>query len=73
MAFQVTGLKRVFRIINGKTKTDLPDPNPSMSPEDVIKFYSGEYPELTSATLTGPKVVGDKAEYSAEASVGTKG
>jgi PRTRC genetic system protein C len=44
-----------------------------MSPEEVMKFYASEYPELTNATLNGPKVVGDRAEYVAKATVGTKG
>ena len=73
MALQVTGLKRSFKIFKDKKEIELADPNPNMSPEDVCKFYSGEYPELTNSTLTGPKVIGDRAEYSVKATVGTKG
>lgn len=75
MALQVTGLNRSFTITKGKDKKEivLKDPNPNMSPEEVIKFYSSEYPELTNATLSGPKVVGNTAQYSFKETVGTKG
>lgn len=73
MALQITGHKRVFKINkNGKDEI-LPDPNPSMSLEEVQKFYSGKYPAITNAILSGPKVVGENAEYSLKATVGTKG
>lgn len=71
MALQITGLKRVFKLSD--KKTELTDPNPNMSIEEVQKFYSGKYPELTNATINGPKVIEDKAEYSFTATVGTKG
>jgi PRTRC genetic system protein C len=73
MAFQIANLKRSFKMTKDKKEIDLPDPNPNMSPEEVMKFYASEYPELTNATLNGPKVVGDRAEYVAKATVGTKG
>jgi PRTRC genetic system protein C len=46
----------MFLIVR-KSKEDsieLPDPNPNMDANDVMKFYSSQYPELTSATITGP-------------------
>lgn len=75
MALQVTNLTRKFTIKkDGKNKDiELPDPNAEMSPEEVMKFYSGTYPELTNATLAGPRVEGAKAEYSFKTVVGTKG
>jgi PRTRC genetic system protein C len=36
-------------------------------------FYSVKYPELTTATVTGPEVVGDEAVYTFKTTVGTKG
>lgn len=73
LALQVTGLERKFLIKKGKGKDiELPDPNPEMSPEEVIKFYASEYPELTNASLD-MKVVGSSAVYSLKESVGTKG
>ena len=71
MALQITGLKRVFKLKD--KKTELPDPNENMSPEEVQKFYSGKYPELTNGSINGPKIVGDTAEYTFTTMVGTKG
>lgn len=73
MALQITGHKRVFKVTKDKKEIELPDPNPSMSIEEVQKFYSSKYPELTNSTAAGPKVVGNNAEYSFKPSVGTKG
>jgi PRTRC genetic system protein C len=73
MALQVDTLKRKFTIKKGGKDVDLADPNPEMTPQDVIKFYSSEYPELTNSTVEGPKVEGGKAVYSFKTSVGTKG
>lgn len=71
MALKITGLKRVFKLSDKKIELD--DPNENMSPEDVQKFYSGKHPELTNATINGPKIVGETAEYSFTTTVGTKG
>jgi PRTRC genetic system protein C len=66
-------LTREFRFNKNNTPVKLPDPNPSFSAEEVLRFYAGQYPELTSATFSGPKVDGDKAVYSIETTVGTNG
>jgi len=64
MALQVTQLQRKFTIDKGNNKKiELTDPNADMSPEEVMKFYSGTHPELTNAIIEGPKVTGDKAAY----------
>lgn len=74
MALQVTNLKRSFTLNkDGKKEIELTDPNGDMTPEEVMKFYSGTYPELTNATVAGPKVEGNKATYSFKTTVGTKG
>lgn len=73
MALQVDTLKRKFTIQKNGKDIDLVDPNPDMSPAEVIKFYSAEYPELTNATISGPKVEGSKAVYYFKTTVGTKG
>ena len=44
-----------------------------LSPDEVMAFYSGTYPELTTSTCHGPKVEGDKAVYEFKTVVGTKG
>lgn len=75
MALQVTNLTRKFTIKkDGKNKDiELPDPNAEMSPEEVMKFYSGTYPELTNAVVEGPTVVGDKASYNISTKAGKLG
>lgn len=69
MALSVQGLMRVFNH-NGKT---LDDPNPDFSVDEVMGFYSVKHPELTTASVSGPEVVGDKAVYEFKTVVGTKG
>lgn len=69
MALNVTGIKRVFKY-QGKS---LKDPDPTMSPEDVMSFYTGTYPELTTSNVHGPKINNDVAEYEFKTTVGTKG
>lgn len=69
MALDIKTLKRVFK--NGKT--ELSDPDISMTPDDVMSFYSNTYPELTTSTVQGPKIEGDTAVYEFITTVGTKG
>jgi PRTRC genetic system protein C len=51
----------------------LSDPNPELSIEEVLKFHSGKYPELTNGVVDGPKTVGDKATYTVSAKAGRLG
>lgn len=69
MALNVTGMKRVFKYGN----RELDDPGKQMSPDEVMQFYSGTYPELTTSNVHGPKMEGDKAVYEFKTTVGTKG
>lgn len=69
MALHVKEYKRVFKH-NGQK---LSDPNPDMSPEEVMNFYSNQYPELTTSNVHGPKVENDEAVYEFKTTVGTKG
>ena len=69
MALQVNGLERVFM----HDKIMLTDPDPNMSPEEVMKFYTNTYPELTTSNVHGPEVNGDRVVYKFKATVGTKG
>ena len=55
-----------------RSKT-LKDPDKSMSPDEVMQFYAGTYPELTTSNVHGPKIDGDKAVYEFKTTVGTKG
>lgn len=69
MALNLTGLKRVFKF----GERTLSDPDKSMTPDEVMNFYAGTYPELTTSNVHGPKVEGDKAVYEFKTTVGTKG
>ncbi len=69
MALQIQGVKRQFK--HGNRQLDDPDPN--MTPEEVMQFYAGTYPELTTSNVHGPKMEGDVAVYEFKTTVGTKG
>lgn len=75
MAFKVINADRLF-IIKAKKEKDnieLADPNKTMEPVDVMKFYAGKYPELTSSTVTGPVMKSEKAVYTFQTIIGEKG
>lgn len=69
----VTNLKREFRFSKNGTQVNLPDPDPAMSVPEVMHYYSGQYPELTTATIGEPEVEGKTAVYKPKTTVGTKG
>ena len=73
MALEIKGMKRVFTFKKGTTAVTLDDPNPSDSPEMVMRFYANTYPELTTATVHGPTVKDDEAVYEFKTTIGTKG
>ncbi len=52
---------------------NLPDPNPRLTVEDVRAFYATQFPEIVTAAITGPEVVGDRLLYRLVKSIGTKG
>jgi PRTRC genetic system protein C len=51
----------------------LTDPNPSFTTNQVLDFYSDQYPELVNANITGPTIENDVMVYKFGASVGKKG
>ena len=53
MALQVTG-ERQFNFSKGGKVIKLEDPNPTWSPESVMDFYTNQYSELVTGTITGP-------------------
>lgn len=69
MSLETKQLKRIFKY--GKLK--LADPSPSMEPKDVMQFYSGQYPELTNASLEGPTIKDDEIVFEFGKTVGVKG
>ena len=40
-----------------------PDPDPTLSPEDVLKVYARNFPSLTNASLSAPRIQGNEAIY----------
>lgn len=52
-------LTRVFRF----GSISLPDPDPSLSPEEVVKLYVPNYPLLEMATIGEPYVEGENMAY----------
>ena len=73
MALEIKGLQRVFKIRKGSSEIELADPDNSLSPNEVMDFYSMTYPELTTATVHGPVIKEDKAVYEFKTTIGTKG
>lgn len=69
MGITITLLERIFKY----GEVELADPNPKMSIEDVTNYYCGIYPELTTATVSGPKIEKDKQVFEFKTVIGTKG
>lgn len=51
----------------------LADPNPAFSAQEVMDFYSGTYPELTTAKIQGPEISDDALQFRFQTTLGTKG
>jgi len=71
MALDIKNLTRVFVIEKSKKRLD--DPNPDMTPDQVMNYYSVQYPELTTATVHGPEMDTESVIYKFKTTVGTKG
>ena len=66
---QANPLKRLFTYLG----MNLPDPNPRLTVEDVRAFYATQFPEIVTAAISGPEVVGDRLVSRLVKSIGTKG
>ena len=73
MSLSITTLERVFKFKNGCAAITLQDPNPAMSPDEAMDFFSNTYPELTTAAVHGPKIENDRVVYHFKTTIGTKG
>jgi PRTRC genetic system protein C len=51
----------------------LPDPDPKLSPEEVRGVLATMYPDITTASITGPEAAGDKLRYNFVRAIGAKG
>jgi PRTRC genetic system protein C len=66
---RVTKMVREFSFCGAK----LPDPNEQLDVEQVRSLYATQFPEIATATVTGPEAVGDKLVYRFERAIGSKG
>jgi PRTRC genetic system protein C len=62
-------LERVFEF-NGLR---FPEVSPKLSPEEIRTLDSQQYPDIATASITGPEAVGDKLVYRFTRAIGTKG
>lgn len=73
MPLEVKHLTRVFKFKKDGKDICVNDPNPEFTVEEVMKFYSGTYPELTNGFVEGPTVEKDQAVYSMTTKAGKLG
>ena len=70
---EVIEILREFSASVAGAEITLPDPNPAFTVGEVMQFYSGKYPELTTANWTGPEIINDKRVYTFSTILGNKG
>ena len=51
----------------------LPDINSKLSVEEIRAAYAHQFPDIATATITGPEAVGDKLRYLFSRAIGVKG
>jgi PRTRC genetic system protein C len=51
----------------------IPDPAPQMSVEQVRDLLTPQFPEIATATLTGPEDIGTTLRYTFNRAIGSKG
>jgi PRTRC genetic system protein C len=68
-SLKASALPREF-IFNGSR---IPDPDPHMSIDEVRDLLAPSYPEIATATLTGPEDTGTSLRYSFSRAIGSKG
>jgi PRTRC genetic system protein C len=66
---KTTSLPREF-VFNGSR---IPDPDPQMSIDQVRDLLTPSYPEIATATMTGPEDTGTSLRYSFSRAIGSKG
>ena len=66
---KVEALQREF-FYNG---TRIPDPAPNLSVEQVRELLTPTWPEIATATLSGPEDTGSALRYTFNRAIGSKG
>ncbi len=51
----------------------IPDPDPKMDVEQVRDLLTPSYPEIATATMTGPEDTGTALRYTFSRAIGSKG
>jgi PRTRC genetic system protein C len=69
MALQASALPREF-LYNGSR---IPDPDPKMDIEQVRDLLAPSYPEIVTATMTGPEDTGTALRYTFSRAIGSRG
>ena len=68
-SLKTTALLREF-YYNG---VRVPDPGPDLTVEQVRDLLTPNYPEIATATLTGPEDTGSALRYTFSRAIGSKG
>jgi PRTRC genetic system protein C len=66
---EASALPREF-VFNGSR---IPDPDPHMNIDQVRDLLTPSYPEIATATMTGPEDTGTSLRYSFSRAIGSKG
>jgi PRTRC genetic system protein C len=69
MTLEVSAKPREF-LFNGSR---IPDPDPKMGVEEVRDLLTPSYPEIATATVTGPEDTGTALRYTFSRAIGSKG
>jgi PRTRC genetic system protein C len=69
MTLQASALPREF-FYNGSR---IPDPAPKMEIDQVRELLTPSYPEIATATMTGPEDTGTALRYTFSRAIGSKG
>lgn len=69
MAATILEATRIFRF----NARDLPDPDTTMTPDEVLTHYTRQHPKLLGGKVVGPTIEGDNHVYELRASFGDKG
>ena len=69
MALHASTLPREFLYQGSR----IPDPDPKMSVEQIRELLTPSYPEIATATMTGPEDTGTALRYTFSRAIGSKG
>jgi PRTRC genetic system protein C len=51
----------------------IPDPGPELTVEQIRDLLTPQYPEIATASVTGPEATGSVLRYTFNRAIGTKG